>query len=99
MQGMVVPRHGGNYSMEDYVRGAVDDSNEDFSALAIRAKAAALYDRAIYVSSQYRVGASCRFKGGSSLWLKCCSSPPRTHNRYAEQERLPELFQLARQHD
>ncbi|PIL27471.1 transcription factor [Ganoderma sinense ZZ0214-1] len=54
-QGIVVPRHGGNYSMEDYVRGAVDDSNEDFSPLAIRAKAAALYDRAIYVSSQYRV--------------------------------------------
>ncbi|KAI1798255.1 hypothetical protein LXA43DRAFT_19782 [Ganoderma leucocontextum] len=54
-QGMLVPRHGGNYSMEDFVRGAVEDSNEDFSPLALRAKAAALYDRAIYVSSQYRV--------------------------------------------
>ena len=45
--------------MEDFVRGAVDDSNEDFSPLAVRAKAAALYDRAIYVSSQYRAGACC----------------------------------------
>ncbi|TBU42090.1 hypothetical protein BD309DRAFT_867035 [Dichomitus squalens] len=54
-QGLLVPRHGGNYSMEDFLRGAVDDSSEDFSSLALRAKAGALYDRAIYVSSQYRI--------------------------------------------
>ncbi|KAI0696778.1 hypothetical protein C8T65DRAFT_743467 [Cerioporus squamosus] len=53
-QGMLVP-HGGNYTTEDFLRGAVDDSNEAFSPLAIRAKACALQDRAIYVSSQYRV--------------------------------------------
>lgn len=54
---MLVPNNG-NYSTEDFLRGAVDDSTEDFSPLAIRAKACALHDRAIYVSSQYRVGMS-----------------------------------------
>ena len=54
---MLVPNNG-NYSTEDFLRGAVDDSTEDFSPLAIRTKAGALYDRAIYVASQYRAGAS-----------------------------------------
>ncbi|RDX54452.1 hypothetical protein OH76DRAFT_1340989 [Lentinus brumalis] len=52
-QGMLVPL-GGNYTTEDFLRGAVDDSNEAFSPLAMRAKACSLQDRAIYVSSQYR---------------------------------------------
>lgn len=46
--------------MDDYLRGTVDDSNEDFSPLAIRSKAGALYDRAIYIASQYRAGTSVR---------------------------------------
>lgn len=54
---MLVSRYG-NYTLVDYLGGAVDDSNEDFSPLAIRTKAGALYDRAIYVASQYRAGAS-----------------------------------------
>ncbi|RPD65437.1 hypothetical protein L226DRAFT_567324 [Lentinus tigrinus ALCF2SS1-7] len=53
-QGMVVP-HSGNYSVEDFLRGAVDDSNEDFSPLAIRVKSCGLHDRAIYIAQQYRV--------------------------------------------
>ncbi|KAI0746719.1 hypothetical protein C8Q80DRAFT_1105387 [Daedaleopsis nitida] len=53
-QGLIAPQYGGNYCMEDFLRGAVNDSNEDFSPLAIRCKAGALYDRAIYVASQYR---------------------------------------------
>ncbi len=52
---MLVPL-GGNYTTEDFLRGAVDDSNEAFSPLAMRAKACSLQDRAIYVSSQYRAG-------------------------------------------
>lgn len=50
---MLVQR-GGYYTIADYVHGVVDDSGEEFSALAVRVKAAALYDHAQYVGSQFR---------------------------------------------
>ena len=53
---MIVQRNA-NYSVSDYIRGGVDDSGEEFSALAVHAKAAALYDRAVYIGSQYRADA------------------------------------------
>lgn len=55
-QGMLVQPRGGNYTLEDFLRGTIDDSNEDFSRLAIRTKACALYEQAIYVASQFRPG-------------------------------------------
>ncbi|OJT07742.1 hypothetical protein TRAPUB_1334 [Trametes pubescens] len=54
-QGTILPSRGYNYSIHDFVRGApIDESADDFSRLAIHAKAAALYESALYVSSQYR---------------------------------------------
>ncbi|KAH9849402.1 hypothetical protein C2E23DRAFT_737549 [Lenzites betulinus] len=53
-QGTIIPLRGYNYTLYDYSRGPVDESGEDFSRLALRAKAAVLYDGALYVSSQYR---------------------------------------------
>ena len=50
---MLVQR-GGYYTIADYVHGVVDDSGEEFSALAVRVKAAALYDHAQYVGLQFR---------------------------------------------
>lgn len=86
--------------MEDFVRGTVDDSNEEFSPLAIRAKAAALYDRAIYVSSQYRVGrwpllsllSPSRSSQSAKTTITC------SFDRHAQQKRLLESFQLTRRH-
>ncbi|KAI0826659.1 hypothetical protein BC628DRAFT_1410246 [Trametes gibbosa] len=53
-QGIIIPLSGYNYTLYDFARGPVDESGEDFSRLALRAKAAVLYDGALYVSSQYR---------------------------------------------
>ncbi|KAI0646271.1 hypothetical protein C8Q79DRAFT_1000650 [Trametes meyenii] len=53
-QGIVIPRRGYTYSVHDFCRGSVNDSGEEFSRPALRVKAAALYDSALYVSSTYR---------------------------------------------
>ncbi|KAI0777643.1 hypothetical protein BD413DRAFT_185715 [Trametes elegans] len=54
-QGVVIPRHGYNYHIHDYCQSSgPDESGEDFSRLAFRVKAAALYESALYLSSQYR---------------------------------------------
>ncbi|KAH9919498.1 uncharacterized protein BXZ73DRAFT_92090 [Epithele typhae] len=42
------------YTVIDYVRGHVDDSGEAFSPHATRIKACAIYDHAVYVTSQFR---------------------------------------------
>ncbi|KAI0371911.1 hypothetical protein BV20DRAFT_964552 [Pilatotrama ljubarskyi] len=59
-QGIVIPRHGYNYSVLDFAQGGADDSGEEFSRLALRVKAAALLSSALYVSAQYRPDLSNR---------------------------------------
>ncbi|KAI8970554.1 hypothetical protein BD414DRAFT_427596 [Trametes punicea] len=53
-QGSVVARRGLNYSIDEYVQGEVDESSDEFSSLALRAKAAALCDSALHLSWTYR---------------------------------------------
>ncbi|KAH9896834.1 hypothetical protein C8Q73DRAFT_744734 [Cubamyces lactineus] len=53
-QGIISARRGFNYLIDDYMRGLIDDSGDEFSRLAIRAKATALCDSALYLSSMYR---------------------------------------------
>ncbi|KAI0635147.1 hypothetical protein C8Q77DRAFT_1156484 [Trametes polyzona] len=53
-QGTIVPQRGYYYSVHEFALGGVDESGEDFSRLALRVKAAALYESALYVISQYQ---------------------------------------------
>ena len=55
-QGIITARRGYNYLIDDYMRGLIDDSGDEFSRLAIRAKATALCDSALYLSSMYSNG-------------------------------------------
>ncbi|KAI0360718.1 hypothetical protein OH77DRAFT_1557092 [Trametes cingulata] len=53
-QGIMIPRRGYGYSVVDFLQGRADESGEEFSRLALRVKAAALFSGAVYISSQYR---------------------------------------------
>ena len=59
-QGIISARRGFHYLIDDYMRGLIDDSGDEFSRLAIRAKATALCDSSLYLSSMYRNGTHFR---------------------------------------